>query len=199
MIRGNSQFPFYSHTTNKRRNICVIPVVAKKGDPMKQFNTTSINPYIGQRIRMERRQLGISQETLASDLNISANYISEIERGKKVVSLNMAEKLCAYFHITLDYLYRGITPDILCEQVCYDPDPYRELLQLLELCNEQETRLCLDIIRPVLIAWRSSLDAVRAERNPVQMDVSTSSDQHRQTQSKYDAGPEQTPAGSGPK
>ena len=47
---------------------------------------STINPYIGQRIRLERKRLGISQETLASDLNVSVNYIGAIERGKRLIT-----------------------------------------------------------------------------------------------------------------
>ncbi len=124
---------------------------------MKQ--PTHINPYVGQRIRLARRQLGISQEALASDLNISVNYLGELERGKRIVNLKMAEKFCRYFHITLDYLYSGISPQTVFEQTSYAADPRRELTQLLELCTAQEIRLCIDICRPVLIAWRNALRA----------------------------------------
>lgn len=117
-------------------------------------SSTNINPYIGQRIRWERKRLGISQETLASDLDVSVNYLGELERGKRIVSLNMAEKLCQYFHLTLDYLYRGIhadTPPILAVR---ETDPRQELLHLIETCSDEEIRLCLNILSPLLINWR---------------------------------------------
>lgn len=128
----------------------------KKGFHMKP--PTVINPYIGQRIRLERKRMGISQETLASDLNISVNYLGEIERGKRVVSLKMAEKLCHYFHLSLDYLYRGITPDLPREREVRETDPRQELLQLMEMCTEQEAKLCLDVIKPLLVNWRAAID-----------------------------------------
>lgn len=124
---------------------------------------TTINPYVGQRIRMERKRLGISQETLASDLNISVNYLGEMERGRKIVSLKMAEKLCQYFHLTLDYLYRGIAPDRIGERTGNEANPYQELLQLMEMCNEQELRLCLDVIKPLLVTWRTSVDTTGSQ------------------------------------
>ena len=130
---------------------------------------STINPYIGQRIRLERKRLGISQETLASDLNVSVNYIGAIERGKRLISQRLAQKLCAYFHLTLDYLYHGFSPDMVAEQSTYGSDPYREWLQLMEFCSEQEVRLCLDVIKPVLVIWRNNLSALRdAEINGVE-------------------------------
>lgn len=111
---------------------------------------------IGQRIRKERHLRHISQETLASDLDVSANYIGDIERGKRPVSLNMAEKLCQYFHLTLDYLYRGLTPKNPAVHMLQESDPLRELFELLDSCNEEELQLCLNMIRSLLSCWRSA-------------------------------------------
>jgi transcriptional regulator with XRE-family HTH domain len=119
-------------------------------------STNNINPYIGQRIRRERKRMGISQETLASDLDVSVNYLGELERGKRVVSLNMAEKLCRYFHLSLDYLYRGIHTDTPPVPTVRDADPHQELLHLAESCNDEEARLCLNILHPLLVNWRSA-------------------------------------------
>ena len=119
-------------------------------------STNHINPYIGQRIRRERKRMGISQETLASDLDISVNYLGELERGKRIVSLNMAEKICRYFHLSLDYLYRGIHTGTPIVPAVKETDPHQELLHLTESCNDEEARLCLNILHPLLINWRSA-------------------------------------------
>lgn len=119
-------------------------------------STNYINPYIGQRIRMERKRMGISQETLASDLDVSVNYLGELERGKRIVSLNMAEKLCRYFHLSLDYLYRGIHTDIPLALAVREADPHQELLHLTESCSDEEARLCLNVLQPLLINWRNA-------------------------------------------
>ena len=116
----------------------------------------NINPYIGQRIRMERKRMGISQETLASDLDVSVNYLGELERGKRIVSLNMAEKLCRYFHLSLDYLYRGIHIDTPLVHAVRETDPHQELLHLTESCSDEEARLCLNVLQPLLINWRNA-------------------------------------------
>lgn len=130
-------------------------------------STNNINPYIGQRIRWERKRLGISQETLASDLDISVNYLGELERGKRVVSLNMAEKLCRYFHLSLDYLYRGIHTDTPPVPAVCETDPRQELLHLTESCTDEEVRLCLNVLHPLLINWRSA-DHSRKQRTPAE-------------------------------
>jgi len=119
-------------------------------------STNNINPYIGQRIRLERKRMGISQETLASDLDVSVHYLGELERGKRIVSLNMAEKLCRYFHLSLDYLYRGIHTDTPLVHAVRETDPHQELLHLTESCSDEEARLCLNVLQPLLINWRNA-------------------------------------------
>ncbi len=136
--------PLCSASTTQKRGYCSME------------SSNHINPYIGQRIRWERKRLGISQETLASDLDVSVNYLGELERGKRVVSLNMAQKLCQYFHLTLDYLYRGIHADTPPVPAVRETDPRQELLHLTESCTDEEVLLCLNILNPLLINWRSA-------------------------------------------
>lgn len=136
---------------------------------MKQ--STTINPYVGQRIRLERKRLGISQETLANDLDISLNYLGEIERGKRTVSLNIAEKLCHYFHLTLDYLYKGIETGTVNEDSSCETDPRREMLLLMELCTDQELQLCLEVMKPLIITWRNALDSTHEHPSAASKDL----------------------------
>ena len=121
---------------------------------------------IGHRIRAARKLKGISQEALASELDVSVNYIGEIERGKRPVSLNMAEKFCHYFDLTLDYLYRGNDLEIPEEPHPGVPDPHSELTHLIDTCSEQELRFCLCIIRPLLTGCRTLSDSPRPQSRP---------------------------------
>ncbi|HJB82598.1 MAG TPA: helix-turn-helix domain-containing protein [Candidatus Mediterraneibacter intestinavium] len=41
----------------------------------------------GRRIREERRKLGLTQEKLAEDVNLSTAYIGQIERGERSPTL----------------------------------------------------------------------------------------------------------------
>lgn len=60
------------------------------------------------RMRQIREQAHMTQERLAEELGVSVNYLGEVERGRKTLSRSLATRFCSYFHISYDYLYRGI-------------------------------------------------------------------------------------------
>jgi transcriptional regulator with XRE-family HTH domain len=63
---------------------------------------------ICRRMRQIREQAHMTQEKLADELGVSVNYLGEVERGRKALSHSLANRFCSYFHISYDYLYRGI-------------------------------------------------------------------------------------------
>lgn len=62
----------------------------------------------GTRVRQIRKQFNLSQARLAEKAGLSPKYISDIELGKKGVSLDTADKIAAAFDLPL--------ADILKEQ-----------------------------------------------------------------------------------
>lgn len=69
---------------------------------------------IGKRIRRFRQERGITQEELAYEIDTSAAYISNIERGIKKPSLQKLFDIADIFQVTLnDLIYDE--PDILPE------------------------------------------------------------------------------------
>ncbi|MCI8401897.1 MAG: helix-turn-helix transcriptional regulator [Lachnospiraceae bacterium] len=64
----------------------------------------------GARIRKVRQAAHMTQEKLADALGISVNYLGEVERGRKPLSLSLADQLCSLFNVTYDYLFHGIQP-----------------------------------------------------------------------------------------
>ena len=70
------------------------------------------NRTIGLRIRALRLNAGLTQQKTAEDIDISDNYLSQIERGIRPLTLPVAEQLCLLFHVTYDYLYLGLSRPI---------------------------------------------------------------------------------------
>jgi len=62
---------------------------------------------LGNRIRNERLNLGLTQEQLAEKINISKNFMSLIENGKNM-SLETVVKLANTFGVSVDYLLQDI-------------------------------------------------------------------------------------------
>lgn len=63
---------------------------------------------IGSRIKAERKKLGLSQEKLAEQINVTPHYIYEIERGSKAMSMETLINLCTVMEFSADYVLFGI-------------------------------------------------------------------------------------------
>ena len=86
----------------------------------------SLQNNIGLAIRALRAQKNVSQEKLALETGIGRRYMSDIENGRRNVSLETIEKLAGFFEIKASELIRKIeqadmpplTIDLLKEYLC---------------------------------------------------------------------------------
>lgn len=62
---------------------------------------------IGQRLRLTREVLGLSQAEFADRCGIARNTYNQYEQGKNKPQLQLAIDMCERFNLTLDWLYRG--------------------------------------------------------------------------------------------
>lgn len=64
---------------------------------------------IGKRIKIKRKELGITQEKLSELIDVCPSYISEIERGYSIPSLSTVCRISNVLDSSLDYIIFGIT------------------------------------------------------------------------------------------
>lgn len=62
---------------------------------------------VGKRVRNFRIENGYTQAQFAELIDISVNFLSEIENGKKGMSQDTLCKLCSHFEISADYILFG--------------------------------------------------------------------------------------------
>jgi transcriptional regulator with XRE-family HTH domain len=62
---------------------------------------------VGQRTRMRRQVLKLTQQELAKDVGLSPQHISAIEQDKRAPSLPSLAKLAEALGLTTDYLVTG--------------------------------------------------------------------------------------------
>lgn len=60
-----------------------------------------INEIFGKKVMEKRLSLKISQETLANMANIDRTYLPDIEKGKRNVSLKIADKIAKALDVPL--------------------------------------------------------------------------------------------------
>jgi len=61
---------------------------------------------VGQRLRELRKLKGLSQEKMAEQAGVNAKYYSEIERGKRNITLKVMEKIADNLGISIKELFR---------------------------------------------------------------------------------------------
>lgn len=74
---------------------------------------TSNKIDIGKRIRDYRVKNNLTQAQFAETLDVSTNFISEIETGKKNISLETLCRVCETYHLSADYILFGKDMSVL--------------------------------------------------------------------------------------
>lgn len=95
---------------------------------------------IGQRIKYERKQKGLTQEKLAEMLEISTEHLSRIETGSYRPSLNLIEKMCKIFKINESELMFGKSSDFSSNKLL------AEKIESLTNDKKQALSIIIDLI-----------------------------------------------------
>ena len=95
---------------------------------------------IGERIKQERLDKGLTQEVLAEKANISASFLGQIERGERKLSLVTLIEIAKVLGASLDYLVSASPRE--------NPE-LDELTYLLRDHSQQEIRMITDISKTV--------------------------------------------------
>ena len=67
----------------------------------------ALNKQIGARVRTQREYLGMTRESLCNYIDISPQFLSEIERGVKGMSAETLYKLCEGLGVSADFVLMG--------------------------------------------------------------------------------------------
>ena len=66
-----------------------------------------INIQIGEQVKRARDQANLTQEQLAEYIEVSPQYVSDLERGVVGISISTLKKLCEALQITSDQILFG--------------------------------------------------------------------------------------------
>lgn len=110
-----------------------------------------INIQIGEQIKAARERARMTQEVLAECIEVSPQYISDLERGVVGISVPTLKRLCIILGVSSDRILFGSTPGNI-------PAPLSE--QCRHLSAEQFTLLC-EIIEKYILAVSLSPDTSR--------------------------------------
>ncbi len=92
---------------------------------------------IGNRIKTRRKSMELKQYELAEMANISKFYLSNIECGRTVPSLDTILSICSALNITPDYILLG---SIRASNVSLN------IIENLKLCSNEDLKIISEII-----------------------------------------------------
>lgn len=102
---------------------------------------------IGQRIRVNRKANGLTQEQLAEKCDITTTHMSHIETGNTKLSLPVLVKVANALQVTTD--------ELLCDNTVASRAVFvNEIASTLDQCTEIQVRILTEIIK----AAKASLD-----------------------------------------
>lgn len=82
------------------------PVLAKQDTPAALHQ--NLNIRFGERLRELRRERNLTQLRMAVDFGIDRSFISDVERGRKSISLQLLEVIALGMKMDLSELLQGI-------------------------------------------------------------------------------------------
>lgn len=94
------------------------------------------------RIRKVRKARNLTQQELAEMIHISPVHMSNLENGKKMISLDIFMRLTEALQVSADWLLRVNTPQTTHTQS-------NELRELLSDCTSKEAEAILQIVKKI--------------------------------------------------
>lgn len=84
------------------------PDCAASRNPGNYYLPMDVSSRFGVRLRQLRRERNLTQLRMAVDFGIDRSFISDVERGRKSISLPMLEVIALGLKITLSELLRDL-------------------------------------------------------------------------------------------
>lgn len=126
------------------------------------MTNSDLRQTIGKRVRDFRILNHYTQAEFAEKIDISINFLSEIENGKKGMSQETIHRLCCIFHLSADYILFGSTQN----GTAYVPDvspPKDNASSVSELTQAASSLTVREL--DLMISYMSSLKKIREYEN----------------------------------
>ena len=101
---------------------------------------------LGDKVKFLRNRRGLKQDDLAEVLELSRSQISNLESGRRNLSLKQLEKLCEYFQVDMSYFVMSETTDSCLDLI----EKAKLLFASKELTNIQKEDLFVSIMKVYL-------------------------------------------------
>ena len=97
----------------------------------------------GQRIKLKRKSLGVTQEIVSEQVGITTSYLSQIESGTRKAGINTFLSISKVLCISLDYILGNDSNEVLKQN--FDDIEYQIFYNLNDL-SENTKQFILEMI-----------------------------------------------------
>ncbi|SFQ99233.1 MULTISPECIES: helix-turn-helix domain-containing protein [unclassified Paenibacillus] len=101
---------------------------------------------VGARIRVLRKERGLSQEALGEKGGFHFTYIGQIERGEKNVSLINVAKIAKALDVNLIQLFSYVSED---SKIVESDEDIIQIITMLKKSSPEKVRLARNVIREI--------------------------------------------------
>lgn len=108
---------------------------------------------VGERLRLKRSALGLTQDEMAEKIGRAPKYYADIERGNCGMSIETMLSLASALNMSLDYLIFG--PKSKEEEQLHN-DELTAIVQMLNQASEQKRSYALKLLQLFLVACESN-------------------------------------------
>ncbi len=99
---------------------------------------------IGNRIYLLRISRNMTREALAEKADISVQFLSDIEKGKKSMTVNTLKNICNALSVTPDFIITGTKESDTCD----------EISSIIGTLNEAQQKTIRDVILLLIESWK---------------------------------------------
>ena len=96
-------------------------------------NNNAVDMHVGKRVRLRRTLLGLSQEQLGTELNITFQQVQKYERGANRISASRLWDICQILDVPINYFFDDMTENTMRSS----PRRVSRGSELLDLSDEQ--------------------------------------------------------------
>ncbi len=111
--------------------------------------TTYDRLAVGDRLRLKRTLLGMTQDEIAEKINRATKYYADIERGNCGMSIETLLSLSSSLNMSLDYIIWGESEG---NHEIAHTDEVTAVMCLLDTCSERNRTFALRMLKLFLIA-----------------------------------------------
>lgn len=98
---------------------------------------------LGEKVKQLRIRRGLKQDDLKEILQLSRSQVSNLESGRRNLSLRQLEKLCEYFKVDMSYFLMEVTSDSCLDLI----EKAKLLFDSKELTNVEKDDLFTSIMK----------------------------------------------------